>query len=51
MAVAEQHDTRHVAGGELAARDLNWKMRHTLAEMVSSQWDATRRAVEPSVGD
>ena len=40
---------RIVAGGELAARDLNWKMRHTLAEMVSSQWDATRRAVEPSV--
>lgn len=42
---------RIVASGELAARDLGWKMRHTLREMVESQWIATRRAVEPSVGD
>lgn len=42
---------RIVANGELAARDLEWKMRHSLAEMVESQWIATRRAVEPSVGD
>ncbi|MBN9240087.1 MAG: UDP-glucose 4-epimerase GalE [Micrococcales bacterium 70-64] len=40
---------RIVASGDLAARDLDWKMRHTLAEMVSSQWIATRRGVEPSV--
>ena len=39
---------RIVASGELAARDLDWRMRHTLREMVSSQWEATRRAVEPS---
>ena len=39
---------RIVASGELAARDLDWKMRHSLREMVSSQWEATRRAVEPS---
>jgi UDP-glucose 4-epimerase len=42
---------RIVASGELAARDLGWKMRHTLHEMVESQWIATRRAVEPSVAD
>ena len=42
---------RIVASGELAARDLGWKMRHSLGEMVESQWIATRRAAEPSVGD
>jgi UDP-glucose 4-epimerase len=31
---------RIVASGELAARDLDWRMRHTLAEMVSSAWQA-----------
>ena len=31
---------RIVASGELAARDLDWKMRHTLADMVSSAWQA-----------
>ncbi|MBX3099063.1 MAG: UDP-glucose 4-epimerase GalE [Salinibacterium sp.] len=40
---------RIVASGDLAARDLDWMMRHTLREMVESQWIATRRAVEPSV--
>ena len=35
---------RIVATGELAARDLDWKMRHDLREMVSSAWEATRRA-------
>ncbi|WP_437582382.1 UDP-glucose 4-epimerase GalE [Paramicrobacterium sp. CJ85] len=35
---------RIVASGERAARDLDWKMRHSLAEMVSSAWDARRRA-------
>ena len=33
---------RIVAGGALAARDLNWKMRHTIAEMVDSAWRARR---------
>jgi UDP-glucose 4-epimerase len=42
---------RIVASGELAARDLDWRMRHTLREMVESQWIATRRAGEPSVAD
>jgi len=31
---------RIVAGGALAARDLDWQMRHTLHEMVRSAWDA-----------
>jgi len=35
---------RIVATGELAARDLDWKMRYDLREMVSSAWEATRRA-------
>jgi len=42
---------RIVASGDLAARDLDWKMRHSLRDMVESQWIATRRAIEPSVGD
>jgi len=36
---------RIVASGELAARDLGWAMRHTLAEMVSSAWEARRASV------
>jgi UDP-glucose 4-epimerase len=35
---------RIVASGELAARDLDWVMRHTLNEMVSSAWEARLRA-------
>ena len=31
---------RIVASGELAARDLDWQMRHTLLDMVTSAWDA-----------
>ncbi|RQP12382.1 MAG: UDP-glucose 4-epimerase GalE [Microbacteriaceae bacterium] len=31
---------RIVASGELAARDLGWRMRHTLDEMVASAWAA-----------
>ena len=31
---------RIVASGELAARDLDWKMRHSLQEMVQSAWEA-----------
>ncbi len=34
-----------VATGELAARDLDWRMRHTVDEMVSSAW-AARQAAE-----
>ncbi|QAY74562.1 UDP-glucose 4-epimerase GalE [Agromyces protaetiae] len=36
---------RIVASGERAARDLEWKMRHTLAEMVESAWAARKAAV------
>ena len=39
---------RIVAAGTLAARDLDWKMRHTLHEMVESQWIATRGASSPA---
>jgi UDP-glucose 4-epimerase len=35
---------RIVASGELAARDLDWRMRHSLREMVSSAWEARRTA-------
>lgn len=35
---------RIVAGGALAARDLDWAMRHTLHDMVQSAWDARRAA-------
>ncbi len=31
---------RIVASGELAARDLDWTMRHTLRDMVASAWEA-----------
>jgi len=39
---------RIVATGELAARDLDWRMRHSLRDMVASQWLATRRVIQPS---
>ena len=42
---------RIVAAGDLAARDLDWRMRHSLREMVESQWIATRRALQPSDRD
>ncbi len=35
---------RIVASGELAARDLGWRMRHTLEDMVKSAWEARQRA-------
>ncbi len=35
---------RIVASGELAARDLDWEMRHSLHEMVASAWSARQRA-------
>ncbi|MPM93319.1 UDP-glucose 4-epimerase [bioreactor metagenome] len=31
---------RIVANGDAAARDIDWKMRYTLDEMVSSAWSA-----------
>jgi UDP-glucose 4-epimerase len=40
----EGDPARIVASGELAARDLDWRMRHTLSEMVASAWSARRAA-------
>lgn len=37
---------RIVASGERAARDLGWRMRHTLDEMVASAWAARKAAAE-----
>lgn len=34
-----------VATGELAARDLDWKMRHSVEDMVASAWEARQAAV------
>jgi UDP-glucose 4-epimerase len=36
---------RIVAAGELAARDLDWAMRHTLEQMVESAWLARNAAL------
>lgn len=35
---------RIVASGELAARDLDWAMRHSLEEMVQSAWESRQAA-------
>ena len=35
---------RIVASGELAARDLDWHMRHSLRDMVASAWEARQAA-------
>lgn len=35
---------RIVSSGELAARDLDWTMSHTLEEMLSSAWEARKHA-------
>jgi UDP-glucose 4-epimerase len=35
---------RIVASGELASRDLGWRMRHSLEQMVRSAWEARRSA-------
>jgi len=43
----EGDPARIVAAGELAARDLDWRMRHSLREMVETQWIATRGASQP----
>ncbi|HAN25411.1 MAG: UDP-glucose 4-epimerase GalE [Microbacterium sp.] len=39
---------RIVATGDLAARDLDWRMRYTVDEMVRSGWDARRAATAPA---
>jgi UDP-glucose 4-epimerase len=36
---------RIVASGELAARDLDWRMRHSLEQMVESAWLARSAAI------
>jgi UDP-glucose 4-epimerase len=36
---------RIVATGELAARDLDWRMRHSLDDMVASAWEARQAHV------
>lgn len=36
---------RIVASGELAARDLGWRMRHSLEDMVRSAWEADQAAL------
>jgi UDP-glucose 4-epimerase len=36
---------RIVADGTLAGRDLDWKMRHSVEEMVASAYEAQKRAV------
>jgi UDP-glucose 4-epimerase len=36
---------RIVASGELATRDLDWAMRHSLDDMVASAWEARQAAV------
>ena len=35
---------RIVANGDLAARDLEWEMRHDLLDMVATAWEARQRA-------
>ena len=35
---------RIVANGDLAARDLDWAMRHSLDDMVASAWAARQAA-------
>jgi UDP-glucose 4-epimerase len=41
---------RIVASGALAERDLGWKMRHSLTEMVRSAWEAQQYAGSRAVG-
>jgi UDP-glucose 4-epimerase len=39
---------RIVASGELAARDLDWRMRHSVDDMVRSAWQAWERSGKPA---
>ena len=38
---------RIVASGDLAARDLDWAMRHSLEDMVQSAWESRQAAAVP----
>ena len=40
---------RIVASGELAARDLDWEMRHSLEDMVGSAWASRQAASAPHI--
>ena len=40
-----------VADGSLAARDLDWRMRHTVDDMVQSAWEAMQAAASASPAD
>jgi UDP-glucose 4-epimerase len=40
---------RIVADGALAARDLDWKMRHSVEDMVASAYEAQKRAASASI--
>ncbi|HSP75122.1 MAG TPA: UDP-glucose 4-epimerase GalE [Cryobacterium sp.] len=40
---------RIVASGELAARDLDWAMRHSLEDMVQSAWESRQAASDSPV--
>jgi len=44
----EGDPARIVAEGDLAARDLDWEMRHSLTDMVQSAWTARKAAVDGS---
>jgi UDP-glucose 4-epimerase len=39
---------RIVASGDLAARDIDWRMRHTIDQMVTSAWEARRAHLDPT---
>lgn len=41
---------RIVASGELAARDLDWSMRHSLEDMVRSAWESVQAASATRTG-
>jgi UDP-glucose 4-epimerase len=41
---------RIVASGELATRDLDWRMRHHVDQMVASAWRAWQRALQEQDG-
>ena len=40
---------RIVADGTLAARDLDWKMRHSVEDMVASAYEAQKRAASATI--
>ncbi|MCT3012401.1 UDP-glucose 4-epimerase GalE, partial [Propionibacterium freudenreichii] len=40
---------RIVANGDAAARDLDWRMRHSIDDMVTSAWQA--RTAHPDISE